>query len=200
MKNRSRLQRLETGSRRAVEMSSLLPGATINVCVLSDGVASAQNATGFIHRISDVANVVPRTLRVSQEEIATGDHHLIRLAAKADLLIVARQTDDDLPDCVKEWLAAWLKCRAPELEGALVALVANKYCAPDKDSPLVAHLETFAAVGNLAFFGGCVGLSASTHLPKLPRKDLLDDADIHDEEIFVKTHVPDELFFCEHDS
>lgn len=181
-------------------MSSLLPGATINVWVLSDCVASAQNATGFIHRISDVANVVPRTLRLSQEEIAAGDHHLLRLAAKADLLIVARQTDDDLPGCVKEWLATWLKCRAQGQEGALVALVANKYCGPEQDSPLVAHLETFAAVGKLAFFGGCVGLSGSTHLPKLPRKDLLDDADIHDEEIFVKTLVPDDLFFCEHDS
>ena len=57
-----------------------------------------------------------------------------------------------LPAHIQFWLGLCLGLRDEDLEGALVALIAEAADTADLHSSLVEYLETMAIIGGLAFF------------------------------------------------
>jgi hypothetical protein len=129
----------------------------LKVCVVFDTGASARCAKEFIRRVCQTEFFDMRLLQLDAHLFSNRRDDSARIASDVNLLVVAMQTDYGLPSFAKAWLARWINIRTEELEGALVALVTNGMAPPDSDSDLIAHLETVAAVGRLAFFYGCAG-------------------------------------------
>lgn len=129
----------------------------LKVCVVSDSGASERCAKEFIRRVCQTELFDMRLLRLDEHVLSNHRDDSARIASEVNLLVVAMQTDYGLPSFAKDWLARWINFRAEELEGALVALVTNSMGPPDSDSDLIAHLETLAVIGRLAFFYGCAG-------------------------------------------
>jgi hypothetical protein len=129
----------------------------LKVCVVFDTGASARCAKEFIRRVCQTELFDTRLLQLDEHLLLNRRDDSARIASDVNLLVVAMQTDYGLPSFAKDWLARWINFRAEELEGALVALVTNSMAPPDSDSDLIAHLETVAVVGRLAFFYGYAG-------------------------------------------
>ena len=129
----------------------------LKVCVVFDIGASARCAKEFMRRVCQTDPFDMRLLQLDEHLLSNRRDDSARMVSDVNLLVVAMQADYGLPPFAEAWLARWINFRAEELEGALVALVTNSMAAPDSDSYLVAHLETVAVVGRLAFFYGCAG-------------------------------------------
>lgn len=127
------------------------------MCVVFDTGASARCAKEFMRRACQTELFDMRLLQLDKHLFSNRRDDSARDASDVNLLVVAMQADYGLPSFAKAWLVRWINFRAEEPEGALVALVTNSMAPPDSDSDLVAHLETVAVVGRLAFFYGCAG-------------------------------------------
>jgi hypothetical protein len=129
----------------------------LKVCVVFDSKASARCAKEFIRRVCQTELFDMRLLQLDEYSLSNRRDDSARMVSDISLLVVAMQADYGLPSFAKAWLARWINFRPEELEGALVALVTNSMAPPDSDSDLIAHLETVAVVGRLAFFYGHAG-------------------------------------------
>jgi hypothetical protein len=128
----------------------------LKVCILFDNAASARCAKDFLARVARSEPFRTTLVRTSEFLASDDGRWSARTASKVDLMILAVETDRALPAATRSWLSQWVNFRAEDQDGALVALVANKAISPDRSSPLIAYLETFAVVGKLAFFYGRV--------------------------------------------
>jgi len=129
----------------------------LKVCVVFDSGASARCAKEFIRRVCQTEPFDMRLLQLDEHLLSNRRDDSARMVSDVSLLVVAMQADYGLPSFAKAWLARWINFRTEGLEGALVALVTNSMAPLDSDSDLIAHLETVAVVGRLAFFYGCTG-------------------------------------------
>ena len=126
----------------------------LKVCILFDSVASARCAKDFLVRVARSEPFCTTLVRAGELLASDEGRWSARTASKVDLMILAVETDQALPSATKTWLSRWINFRAEHQECALVGLVANKAISPDRNSPLIAYLETLAVVGKLAFFYG----------------------------------------------
>src|SRR6266404_8073534 len=116
----------------------------LKVCVVFDSGASARCAKDFLRRVCKTQVFEMKLLQLDEHSLSDCGDDTARIASDVHLLVVAMQTEYDLPSFAKAWLARWVNFRAEDLDGALVALVTNDVVAPDSDSGLIAHLETVA--------------------------------------------------------
>lgn len=127
---------------------------SLHVCVVFDTGSSARRAKEFVWRVCQSIPFKTAMFRLDDALAPPFGNDSARLVAHADLLIMAMQSDGKLPHFVTAWLWQWLGLRPESREAALVALLPSNSALPDPRSSLIAHLESVASAGKLAFFYG----------------------------------------------
>ena len=77
--------------------------------------------------------------------------HAAFKASLSNMVIVTIPVQEELPDCVKDWIECWLQ-KKNSGPTALVALLDEDEMAADKPSRSCAYLQRIAERGNMDFF------------------------------------------------
>jgi hypothetical protein len=157
----------------------------LKVCILFDRGVSARRAKDFVRRVCHSEPFWLSLVRAGEHLTSYEGLCSARDASRVDLMIVAAETDRDLPSVTENWLKQWATLRNDDQEGAVVALVTNNAISAECDSPMITSLKSLAGADKLDFFYGSV---ANVGEPRQVRThSKINDKTAHKRQKIVKT-------------